>query len=195
MAVVAPFIFMGLGALAVVRGVFRPHRAVVREGAVQRCAGPNQYRVCDSTDTLVTPDGTSVYSTASGRVAAVGQTFVHVVARNEPVILMYDGIMPDVVEGQYVGRGQKLGASQGPVAFGVWQMAPAPHGTVMQRVPASAWLAARGMKVAVRDTGAGSKWCEGGRHIQVPRSVVEACDLREPDPAGFALLPVEVRLG
>jgi hypothetical protein len=194
MASATPFVLMALGGLSLVRGLFRPHRAVVREGAVSRCAGPNQYKVCDSTDTVQTPPGASAYATASGRVIAAGDTFVHVAVHNEPVILMYDGVRPTVDEGQYVGRGQKLGESTGAVTFGVWQMAPTARGAVMQKVPASAWLAARGLKFAVSDTGPGTKWCEGGRSITVPQSVTSACDLRQPDPATFALLPVSINM-
>lgn len=194
MASAAPFILIGLGGLSLVRGLFRPHRAVVREGAVTRCAGLNQYKVCDSTDTVQTPQGASAYATASGRVVAAGDTFVHIAVHNEPVLLMYDGIHPTVVEGQYVGRGQKLGESTGAVTFGVWQLVPSPKGVVMQKVPASAWLAARGLKFAVSDTGPGTKWCEGGRSITVPQAVTQACDLRQPDPATFALLPVSIQM-
>lgn len=195
MAAVMPFVFMGLGTLSVLRGVFRPHRAVLQRGTVSRCAGPNQFMVCDPTDQVEAPEGTDAYATAPGKVVAVGDGFVHVAVSNEPVFLMYEGIDPVVVEGQYVGRGQTLGKAMGPVSFGVWQLAPGKAGPVMQQVPAAAWLAARGMKHVVKNLGAANKWCEGGRTIQVPSAVKESCSFKQPDPAKFALLPVQINMG
>lgn len=195
MAAVMPFVFMGLGALSLVRGLFRPHRAVLREGSVARCAGPNQFLVCDSTDSIDASAGTSAYATAPAKVVAVGETFVQLAVMNEPVFLMYEGIDPVVVEGQHVGRGQEIGKALGPVAFGVWQLAPSATGPQMQVVPAAAWLAARGMRHVVKNTGPANKWCEGGRTIQVPADAKMACGFRQPDPAKFALLPVQINMG
>jgi hypothetical protein len=190
-----PFVFMGLGALSIVRGVFRPHRAVLKEGTVKRCAGQNQFMVCDPTDLITAPSGVSAYATAPAKVVAVGENFVHLAVTNEPVFLMYEGIDPLVVEGQYVGRGQEIGKTQGPVAFGVWQLAPSATGPVMQVVPPAAWLAARGMRHVVKNTGPGNQWCEGGRTIHVPADAKQVCGFRQPDPAQFALLPVQINMG
>ncbi len=195
MAAVMPFVFMGLGALSLVRGLFRPHRSVLKEGTVGRCAGPNQFMVCDPTDLIESPSGTSAYATAPAKVVAVGETFVHLAVTNEPVFLMYEGVDPVVVEGQYVGRGQEIGKALGPVAFGVWQLVPSSAGPVMQVVPAAAWLAARGMRHVVKNTGPANKWCEGGRTIQVPSTAKQACGFHQPDPAKFALLPVQINMG
>lgn len=195
MAAVMPFVFMGLGALSLVRGLFRPHRAVLKSGAVARCGGPNQFLVCDPTDTTSTNVGTAAFATAPAKVVAVGERFVHLAVTNEPVFLMYEGIEPSVVEGQHVGRGQKIVTATGPVAFGVWQLAPGANGPVMQVVPAAAWLAARGMKHVTKNTGPADKWCEGGRVIHVPAAVKQACGFRQPDPAKFALLPVQIEMG
>lgn len=195
MAAVMPFVFMGLGALSLVRGLFRPHRAVVKTGSVARCAGPNQFMVCDPTDTIDTPVGTPAYAAASGRVVAAGENFLHLAVGNEPVFLMYEGIDPQVVEGQDVGRGQQIGTANGPVAFGVWQLAPSAAGPQMQVVPAAAWLAARGAKHVTKDTGAGNKWCEQSRAVHVPAAAKQSCGFRQPDPAKFALLPVQIDMG
>lgn len=195
MAAVVPFIFAGLGAAALVRGLFRPHRAVLKEGSVARCSGRNHFGICDPTDTIRAPEGTPAYAVAPGRVVAVGEAFVQIVARNDAVVLMYEGIAPEIVEGQHVGRGQTIGKSIGPVIFGVWQLAPNATGPVLQNIPPSAWLAARGMRHVVKDLGDGNKWCEGGRKIHVPREVKAACGFRQPDPSRFGLFPVEITLG
>lgn len=194
-----PIAFGVVGVAATVRGAFRPYRAVLKEGTVDRCSGRTQLGLCDSTDQIKSPKGTPAYALAPGVVAAAGETFVQLVASNEPVILMYSGITPEVVEGQHVGRGQTLGKSLGAVAFGVWQLkrvtlTNGQEAVQMQRVPPSAWLAARGMKHVVKDLGAGEKWCEGGRHITVPRDAKTACDLKQPYGASFGLLPVEINM-
>jgi hypothetical protein len=190
---IAPFVFGGLGALALLRALWRPHRAVLRKGSVDRCSGPNRFGVCDPTMGLTADDGTEAYAVASGKVAAVGDQFVHVVGRQEPVILVYQGIVPAVVEGQHVGKGQKIGEVAGPVAFGVWQLRPTDTGPVLQVVPPSAWMAARGIRPTVKH-GDANKWCEGGRTIVVPSETRRSCDMKKPDPASFALLPVQIDL-
>lgn len=190
-----PFVFMGLGALSLVRGLFRPHRAVAKEGTVSRCAGPNQFMVCDPTDMIDAPVGTPVFATAPAKVVAVGENFLHLATTKEAVFLMYEGIDPLVVEGQHVGSGQEIGKANGPVAFGVWQLAPSSTGPVMHAVPAAAWLAARGMKHVTKNTGPANKWCEAGRVVRVPADAKKSCNFRQPDPAKFALLPVQIEMG
>ncbi|HSH76037.1 MAG TPA: M23 family metallopeptidase [Longimicrobiales bacterium] len=173
------------------KSVFRPHRAVVREGAVSRCPGVNQYNECDPTLPIDAPVGTSVYSTAAGLVVAVADDFVHIATRNEPVVLYYNGVSPTVVEGQYVGRGQTIGTSKGRVYFGVQQFV---QGGGVVNVEPSSWLAARGNRIAARYTGSGGQWCEQKRHISVPRSAGAPCQFYEPDRAAFALLPVTIEV-
>jgi len=189
----APYVLGGLAAVFAVKTLFRPHRAVVREGSVAACPGDNSYRVCDPTLRVTAPEGTNVFSTGPGRVMAVGPDFVHIALRAEPTILYYDGIAPDVREGQYVGRGQVIGVSRGRVSFGVQQFASS---GVVSNVDPSSWLAARGHRIAARYTGSGSEWCAAaqGRHVTVPRSAGAACNLQEPDSADFALLPVSVEI-
>jgi hypothetical protein len=187
----APYVLGGIAALSLVKSVFRPHRAVVREGAVANCPGPNPYNVCDPTLPIDTPQGAAVYSTATGRIVAVGADFVHVATRNEPVVLYYDGISPTVSEDQYVGRGQKIGESTGRVGFGVQQFTP---GGDVVNIDPSSWLAARGNRIAGKYTGAGTQWCEQERHVSVPRSSGAPCQFYEPDKAAFALLPVTVEV-
>src|SRR5690606_25197525 len=110
---------LGLG--CVFRGFFRATRAVVKEGSVRRCAGANQYGVCDPTDVIETDEGEPVFSVAPAKVVAVGPYYVNLVAQNDNVILMYAGIEPSVEVGQHVGTGQKIGTSDGEVSFSVTQ--------------------------------------------------------------------------
>lgn len=120
----------------------------------------------------------------------MGDRFVLVASLYEPVVVMMDGITPEPIdEGQYVGRGQKLGESLGRVYFGVTEFLPG--GAAVNVDPAS-WLASRGQKIASKNTDPGSTWCEGGRHIEVPVAAGRGCDLHEPDKGGFALFPVSV---
>jgi hypothetical protein len=131
-----------------------------------------------------------VYSTVAGRVAVVGDRFIQVASLSEPVVVMYDGVAPDsFVDGQYVGRGERLGQSLGTVFFSVTEWLP---GGVVQKIDPSSWLASRGQRIAVKNNGKGSLWCEAGRHIEVPLDAGRACDLHEPERGAFALLPVSV---
>jgi hypothetical protein len=121
---------------------------------------------------------------------ALGDRFLHIASLYEPVVLMYDGIAPDAFqEGQYVGRGEEIGVSSGRVFFSVTEFGPQ---GVVQKIDPASWLASRGQKVAVKDTGDGQLWCEQGRHIEVPVSAGRPCDLYEPEKGAFALLPVSV---
>jgi hypothetical protein len=184
-----PYVLGGIAAVAALKALFRPHRAIVKEGGVVACPGTNRFRVCDPALAIEAAQGTPVYSTLQGRAVAVGDNFVHIASRNEPVVVMYDGITPSIVEGQYIGRGQGLGESQGRVFFSVTQFLP---GGRAVRVDPSSWLASRGQRIASKYTGPGTSWCEQGRHIDVPASAGRPCALYEPEKAGFALLPVTV---
>ena len=186
----APYVLGTIAGIALVKTFFRPHRAVIQEGAVTACPGANKYRVCDASLAIGTTAGTAVYATAGGRVVAAGDRFLHLATHDEPVILMYDGVAPSVREGQYVGRGQKIGEATGPrVYFSVTQFMP---GGALQKIDPSSWLASRGQKIAAKYTGNGSSWCEQGRDIQVPLEAGRACSLYEPDRSSFAMLPVTV---
>jgi len=161
-----PYVLGAIAAIAGVKALFRPRRAVVKEGAISACPGQNRYRICDSTIAIDASAGTPAYATAQGRVVAVGSHFLHIASRQEPVVLMYDGVAPTVEEGQYVGRGERVGDSMGRVYFGVTELLP--DGTAVRVDPAS-WLA-----------------------IEVPTEAGRPCDLHEPDRGAFALLPVTV---
>jgi len=186
-----------LGALCLLRGVWRPHRAVLREGQITRCAGASSYGSCDPSLTLSAPEGTRVYAVAPGRIMAAEETFLHILAENEPVLLMYSGIAPTVHEGTYVGRGQAIGTTQGElVRFSVSELVPADNalGYAIEALPPSAWLAARGMRPAAKRD-ATSLWCDGGRTIEVPPDAMRVCNLKRPEPGKFGLLPIQVEMG
>jgi hypothetical protein len=186
----APYVLGAIAGVAIVKTFFRPWRAVVKEGSVAACPGDGKSRICDPTLAIDTPQGSPVYSTVGGRVVAVGDDFVLVSSLYEPVVLMMSGIEPDsLVEGQYVGRGQRVGVSSGRVYFGVTEFLP---GHEAASIDPSSWLASRGQRIAYKNTSEGSSWCEGGRHIEVPLAAGRGCDLHEPDKGGFALLPVSV---
>ena len=177
-----------LGALCVFRGFYHPHRAVVKNGAVKKCAGPNSFGICDPTDQIETAVGEPVYA-AGPEVVEVGSYYVHLVVQNEPVILMYEGLLPTVEVGQHVGAGQKIGESDGRVYFSVTQYR---QNRVAQFVPPSAWLAVRGFKLVCNNTGDQNAYCAQGRDIVVPDEQV--CSMKSPEKAGFALLPVTIEL-
>lgn len=192
MAMTGTVIWGGLGALALFRALFRPTRAVAKTGAVRRCAGSsNPFGVCDTSDVVDVAAGDSVFSTASAKAVDVGEDYVNLVVQNEPVILMYQGIVPSISEGQYVGTGQKIGTSTGRVFFGVTQYKP---GGKVQFVAPSAWLASRGQRLVINNTGDESAYCSQGRDIVVPQEAKRNCDLHLPQKPGFALLPITVEL-
>lgn len=159
---------------------------------MRRCAGQdNNFGVCDPSDVIDTQPGESVFSTAPAKVVDVGDDYVNLVAQNETVVLMYQGLSPTVEEGQHVGTGQKIGESQGRIFFSVTQYKP---GMEAQFVAPSAWLAVRGLRLALKNTGDEAAYCAGGRHIVVPDQYGKNCDLKLPRKAGFALLPITAEL-
>lgn len=176
------------GVACLTRGLVRPTRALVRRGEVRRCAGTNSFGVCDTTMSIRTPLDETVYSATSGKVLVVGEDYVHVMSRQEPVILMYQGLNSSVGAGQSVRPGQSLGRSHGTISFSVTQMGP--EGA--QMVEPASWLVSRGQRPVLR--GGTSLWCSGRRNIAIPSSINQQCGLKTPDPSGFALLPVNIQI-
>lgn len=195
---IIPWVYMGLGAVCLVRGLFRPHRAVVKRGEILDCPGPNEFGACDPFLTLEATPAEKVFSVAPGRIVAVGETFAHLLATNDTAVVMYDGIVPEVVEGQYVTRGQKVGIvdEDGLVRFSVTQLVPEDDGSMIaETVPPSAWLAVRGFRIFACGQPTGDDWCGGGRRIDVPSDAKVICDMHRPVGGRFGLLPIEVNLG
>lgn len=175
-----------LGAGALLRAVWHPSRALVAHGAVTDCAGPDGQH-CDPSLALGQTDGSSVYATGGGRVLSVGPSWVHIGVGNEPVILHYSGLAPKVKEGQYVWRGQVIGRSSAELRFAVFGIS----GGALQPIEPAAWLAARGYRISKK--GGGKKlWCEGGRHLEIPKEAYQTCKLGLPERASFSLLPVSI---
>jgi len=196
MAHIFPFVLMGAGALALTRGFFRPHRAVVHTGGVSKCSGGTASTACDPADTLAVQPGTDVYALSPGRVVLVDSLRIEIVLSNEPVVLVYEGVEPSILGGHHVGRGEVIGHAAGAVVrFATLALFQGQGGPEVRPMPPSAWLAARGLRHAVSDTGAGGSWCEGGRRIEIPVASQRGCEFSMPDPAGFSLLPVQIGAG
>lgn len=186
--------FGATSALFLLRGLWNPHRAVVKEGGVASCPGPDD-GVCQDTLALQAAPGTPVYATGSGTVVMAGDRFVHIQVSNEPVVLHYFGVTPDVQVGQHVSRGRAIGVARddGPVEFGVTGLVPQSNGPELVSFEPSSWLAARGYEPSVKKlTGGSDMWCAGGRHVTVPKAVHQNCGLESPSKARFALLPVSI---
>jgi len=189
------WLFGGASALLLLRGLWNPHRAVLRSGGIQACPGPEGGR-CEDTLALSSEPGTAVYAVGSGTVMSVGDGWVHIQVSNEPVVLHYFGLKPDVEVGQHVGRGRPIGESIGGelLEFGVTRVVADPQGGAMLApVEPSSWLASRGYTPVVGQLEGGEGlWCGQKRHIEVPAEVHAGCGLTSPDKSSFALLPVSV---
>lgn len=196
-AMAVPFstwFFGASGALLLLRGFWNPHRALVQEGAVASCPGPDG-GTCQDTIAISAATGTPVYAVGSGTVVMAGDRFVHVQLSNEPVVIHYFGITPDVKVGQQVSRGRQIGVARddGPVEFGVAGLVPAQNGAALVSLEPASWLAARGYSLSVKHlTGGADLWCAGGRHVTVPKAVHQGCSLAGPSKSSFALLPVSI---
>lgn len=195
MAGKVPFgaIFFGLlGAGAVVRTFYRPHRAVVRDGYALRCAGGAS---CDKAVTIESMRGVAPVYAASPGVAVVAPGMIKIVSSREPVVLTYrfeGSHSVHVAHGQKVGMGQPI-AQAGRVGFAVDQaLRTGTAGDVKFKplVP-SAWLAARGLRLSSKHRRGEQQWCEGGRRLAVPEQALK-CGMDLPEPASFMLLPVSV---
>lgn len=192
MHMVGAILWGAVGTACVIRGFVRPHRAVVKTGAIVKCAGDsNAYGVCDPADNIETAVGEPVFAVGPAQVVAVGDYYVQLLIENDAVIVMYSGLDPMVEVGQNVGTGQKIGLSDGKISVLITQFKP---NGVVEYVPPSAWLAVRGLKLAVKNTGSEAPYCAGGRDIVVPAAAKKLCDLHSPRKAKFALLPVTVEL-
>jgi hypothetical protein len=186
----ATYLFGGMGVLFLVRGLWNPHRALVHKASLAACPGPTPQGCQDTIDLSSTP-GARVYSVGSGKVIGVGDNWVLIQVSNEPVLIGYYGLDPSVAVDQHVGRGRRIGktSSAGRLSFGVTEVTS--DGLVP--VEPRSWLAARGFTLTVKKMPATTEWCGPSRHVTVPQSVHRGCALKNPEEAGFALLPVSVK--
>jgi len=185
--------FGGVATLLLFRGLWNPHRALVHDAAVAACPGPVG-PTCNDMLALSAQPGTAVFSAGSGTVMAVGDRWLHIQLDNEPVVIFYTGVTPDVTVGQSVGRGRKIGVARadGPVMFGVTGLVNESGTPALASVEPRSWLAVRGINLTVRKAPPTDLWCGPGRHVTVPQSVHMGCGLLAPDKSNFALLPVSV---
>jgi hypothetical protein len=194
MAIPATTYVLGtIGALFLFRGIWFPNRAVVKKGAISTCAGSSPSGGCDPSMRIQAEKGAKIFATGGGKVLSVGPDWIHIQVSNEPVILFYQGLKPSRGEGSHVFAGQKIGEASGEVLFGVWELTP-DKGAGVDLVPVepASWLAARGMRVAMKDESDKNLWCAERRHLVVPKDAHGKCKLRNPRAAGFALLPVSI---
>ncbi len=194
MAIPATTYVLGtIGALFLFRGIWFPNRAVVKKGSVSSCAGSTVSGSCDPSMHIEAEKGTKVYAAGGGKVLSVGPDWMHIQVTNEPVILFYQGVTPGRKEGSHVFAGQKIGEVSGELAFGVWELTPdTGAGVDLVPVEPASWLAARGVRIAMKEEGGGGLWCTERRHLLVPKDAHSKCKLRNPKAAGFAPLPVSI---
>lgn len=180
-----------LGALAAYRALVRPVRALVARGAVTCCPGAPS---CGPGLTVESAQGVAeVYSVVPGPVVRSQPGHLEIASALEPVIAVYHGpFAPTVRVGQVVATGEAV-ARAGSVTLSIAQFERLADGALRTFwVEPASWLAARGLRPATQLTG-GAGWCMGGRRLIVPQDVSRG-GLRLPDPAAFALLPVNVRV-
>lgn len=180
-----------LGGFAAYRALVRPTRAVFDQGEVTACPGGAG---CARGLAIRSSRGiAAVYALVSGTVTRVAGDRIELASSVEPVLVSYQGISTaSVAVGQAVKAGQPIGQAA-ELTLSVAQIqryADGRLGTV--GIEPASWLASRGLRPAARTT-PGALWCQAGRSLVVPQDVAR-CGLRLPDPPGFSLLPVTVRL-
>jgi len=175
------------GALLLFRGLVRANRAIVAEGTVDFCGG-SVVGACDPYMVLGVKEHSAVFAAAYAKVIAVYENGVDLLVQDEPVLLRYRQIRPQVGKGQYVGVGQNIGVSQAKqVSFAAFQVVAVP--VKLRPMPPGAWLASRGLQPA--SSMLNQPTCSG-RNIVVTEAERKSCDFVKPDPSGFAMLPVTI---
>lgn len=198
MSSLGAFFWTGVAALSTYRALVRPVRAVFDSGEITGCPAASQ--ACEPVLTIRSSTGIApVYALVSGVVSRViPGKLVELVSDREPVVVSYVGPLvanmgaAQVAPGQRVRAGQVLGqvASIGIAVSMITRLADG--SLALKPMEPTSWLAARGLRPATRVV-AGTKWCDGGRTLVVPQDVVK-CGMTLPEPSGFSLLPVNVRL-
>lgn len=181
-----------VGAVALVRAFWHPHRALVKNGFTSACEGANN---CSPYLVVESAEGAGpVYSAARGRVVRAAGSSVWIIPNREAVVLEYIGDLQLMVsEGQTVWQGEQI-ASAGQLKFAVWRIDTSGGSVKYTPLSPSAWLASRGLRISVKKhavVAEGSNWCEGGRTLAMPESAFQ-CGLRLPKPSAVALLPITV---
>lgn len=173
------------------RTFYRPARAAVKRGYVERCAGATGCQ--PSVRIKAYPATTEVYALTSGRLAATA-TGVSIASDREPVVVSYGTLRQLFVpNGAEVGVGQAIGIADA-VELAVTEIVRSADGKIaFRKIEPTAWLAARGLKVSVDGAAASSSslWCTGGRKLVMPTQVA-TCGIKVPTPSNAMLLPVSV---
>jgi hypothetical protein len=185
-----------VGVAATVRALYRPFRAVIRDGFASRCSAES----CDPTMTIDSFSGQSeIFAPVSGVVVATTPSLIYLVASGEPTLLEYSANPSEMVvqvgPGEKVGAGQQLGLAR-RLKFGVYDVERTSGGAAKIGRPyePASWLANHGCTISHKQhRKTGEVWCEGGRKLIVPQAVAK-CGLRLPPPNGFALLPVSATM-
>lgn len=185
-----------IGVAAAVRVLYRPFRAVMRDGFASRCAaeGCSPNMVIDSFS-----DQSEIYAPAGGTVVSTTPTSIFVALAGESTLLEYSGsagqIVVQVVPGEHVTAGQQIGLAK-RLFFGVYDIERTASGAAKIGRPyePASWLANHGCTIShKKHKTTGQVWCESGRKLVVPAAVAK-CGLRLPPPNGFALLPVSATM-
>ncbi len=185
-----------VGVAAAVRALYRPFRAVMRDGFASRCAAEG----CSPNMVVDSFSGQSeIYAPVGGTVVATTGSSIYIAIGSEPTLLEYSAdpgqINVQVIPGEVVGAGQQIGLAS-RVRFGVYDLERTGNGGAKIGRPyePASWLANHGCTVShKKHKTTGEVWCEGGRKLVVPATVAK-CGLRLPPPNGFALLPVSATM-
>jgi hypothetical protein len=190
-------IFWGtIGVAAVARALYRPHRALIRDGFVSKCAATTG---CEPSMTVDAFEGTqAIFAPMAGNVVSTGPHTVYIVPNGEAVLLEYTSdsasFTPQVAVGEKVGSGQQLGLAS-RIRFAVYEILRTQDGSakIGAALEPASWLAVHGIRVSSKKHPATENWCEGGRKIVAPANVANC--LKLPPPSGYALLPISVTTG
>jgi len=185
-----------IAAAATVRVLYRPFRAVMRDGFASRCAAEG----CSPNMVVDSFSGQSeIYAPVGGTVVSTTGSSIYIAIGSEPTLLEYSAdpgqINVQVIPGEVVGAGQQIGLAS-RVRFGVYDLERTAGGGAKIGRPyePASWLANHGCTVShKKHKTTGEVWCEGGRKLVVPATVAK-CGLRLPPPNGFALLPVSATM-
>lgn len=175
------------------RTFFRPYRAVVAKGFPTSCPGPVGGGCVTAMIIQGSPGATPVYAVTSGFAAVSSDGTLSIASDREPVIVSYGSGAAQIFvkNGQKVGLGQEL-AVMSQVSFTVTELTVDSKNNIgMQPIDPSAWLAARGLKIAQSGNVVSDLWCTHGRNIAVPTATL-GCGVKLPDPSALMLLPVTV---
>ena len=195
--------FGTLGTVMLVRGLFRASRSVTGDAYVTRCPNGSPYVTLEAAE-----GSTPVYNVTSGdyyyQLNPYGdQTTTALVASSlEPVILHYKMPFPGSTSVTNMGKmaiGTQLAVTP-KLEFAVERVIRLADGTITSEfIEPTSWLASRGLSLSRRvqkTSSVGDNWCETGRKLRVPSSVVtpkpQGGGMRLPEPSPYMLLPVSV---